>query len=196
MILGFYKVDIQTKQGSPTFGIPRFRYQVFLETSLKNSMQLRFAAISTPFPTETRVHVAINYHTNKLDDANYYILRSILGLSKSNTYQSILRQAKMQTLTHRIYFQSLVLLYKCMKEQGPKYIQDFFKLREVRYNLRGSGTKLEQLPFQTKWLKNSFGHIASRLWNNLPAHVREADNLTSFKQLLSKAELKHNIYCT
>ena len=28
---------------------------------------------------------------NKLDDANFYILRSILGLSKSNTYQSILR---------------------------------------------------------------------------------------------------------
>ena len=133
---------------------------------------------------------------NKLEDANYYILRSILGLSKSNTYHSILHLAKMQTLTHRRYFQSLVLLYKCMKEQGPKYIQDFFKLREVRYNLRGSGTKLEQLPFQTKWLKNSFGYIVSRLWNNLPAHVREADNLANFKKLLSKAELKHNIYCT
>ena len=83
-----------------------------------------------------------------------------------------------------------------MKEQGPKYIQDFFKLREERYNLRGSGTKLEQLPFQTKWLKNSFGYIVSRLWNNLPAHVREADNLANFKKLLSKAELKHNICCT
>ena len=61
---------------------------------------------------------------NKLEDANYYILRSILGLSKSNTYHSILHLAKMQTLTHRRYFQSLVLHYKCMKEQGPKYIQD------------------------------------------------------------------------
>ena len=57
----------------------------------------------------------------------------------------------------------------CLKEQGPQYIQKCLKLRKFKYNLRSSGTKLEQLlPFQTQWLKHSYAHITSRLCNNLP----------------------------
>ena len=55
---------------------------------------------------------------------------------------------------------------------------------------------LDELQTVRLFSKNSFGYIVSRLWNNLPAHVREADNLANFKKRLSKAELKHDIYCT
>ena len=80
-----------------------------------------------------------------------------------------------QTLANRRYFQLLVLLFECWKEHGPQYIQQFFKLRTVRYNLRGSGTKLEQLPFKTKWFKNSISLIITRLWNSLPIIIRQED---------------------
>ena len=96
---------------------------------------------------------------NKLEDANYYILRTILNVSKGRSYESLLQQAKIKSLANRRYFQSLVLLFKCMKDHGPQYIQHFFKLRTVSYNLRGSETKLEQLPFITKWLKNAYSLI-------------------------------------
>ena len=51
---------------------------------------------------------------------------------------------------------------------GPSYIKDFFKLRTVNYNLGGSGTKLEQNSFYSKWHLNFFASIASHLWSTLP----------------------------
>ena len=86
----------------------------------------------------------------------------------------------MKSLANQRYFQSLVLLFKCVKDHGPQYIQHFLKLRTVSYNLRGSGTKLEQLPFKTKWLKNSYSLIISRLWKSLPVIIRQEDTIKIF----------------
>ena len=51
---------------------------------------------------------------NKLEDTNYYILRTILGLSKSTEYSHLLNIGHLQTL------QALVLLYNSsMSESIP-----------------------------------------------------------------------------
>jgi hypothetical protein len=69
--------------------------------------------------------------SSKLEDANYYIthFRTLSGLSKSDSYESILKSINMRTLEHRRYYQVLLLLFKCIKNKGPNYINDFFKLR-------------------------------------------------------------------
>ena len=132
--------------------------------------------------------------SNKLEDANFYILRSILGLAKSYTYERALQLVRIRSLQYRRYFQSLVLLFKSMTEQGPTYIQDLFKLRLSHYNLRGSSTKLEQRRFNLNWAKNSYPHITSHLWNNLPDYVRAAPNIKTFIRMLSKVELTPYLY--
>ena len=76
--------------------------------------------------------------SNKLEDANYYILRTLLGLPKSTTYDSVLILINTRTLEQRKVFSS------------------FDPTRTVNYNLRGSGTKLEQSSFYNKWRLNSF----------------------------------------
>ena len=40
----------------------------------------------------------------------------------------------MQLLEHRRYYQSLGLLSKCMKGNGPDYISNLFELRLLRYS--------------------------------------------------------------
>ena len=86
--------------------------------------------------------------SNKLEDTNYYILRTILGLSKSLTYEYILkRYAGIGSLAERRYIQSLMLVYKSVNNDGPTYINGLFKLKIVKYNLRGIGTRLEQPNF-------------------------------------------------
>ena len=126
---------------------------------------------------------------NKLDDANFHILRSILGLAKSYTYEIAFELVRIRSLQHRRYFQSLVLLFKCMMEHGPTYVQDLFKLRLSHYNLGGSSTKLEQRRFNLNWAKNSFAHIPSHLWSNLLANVRAAPCTKTFIRMRSKVEL-------
>ena len=68
---------------------------------------------------------------NRLEDANYYILRSLLGYCKSILYQDLLRIINMKTLEHGREQQSLIY--------PPKYTKEFFKVRETQYNFRGNG---------------------------------------------------------
>ena len=49
----------------------------------------------------------------KLEDANYYGLRTTLNMGKSTDYGSILRMVK----------QSLIIFYKCFKENGTGYVE-------------------------------------------------------------------------
>lgn len=66
---------------------------------------------------------------NRLEDANYYILRSLLGYLKATLYDELLRILNMETLDQRRKQQSLTLLYKCLHNDGPKFIRDFFKFQ-------------------------------------------------------------------
>ena len=55
---------------------------------------------------------------NKLEFANYYALKALLNFGNSLDYDSILSAVNMQSLKHRRYYQSLALLFKCIKEMG------------------------------------------------------------------------------
>ena len=133
---------------------------------------------------------------SKLEDTNYYMLRTLVGLAKSNTHESVLHYADMKSLIHCRHLQSLVLLFRCLKGQGPTYLEDFFRILLTPYNLRGYGTKVDQPRFTTKWAKNSFCSIISRLWNHLPDSDRNADNINFFKNILNNIDLDIDIFLT
>ena len=80
---------------------------------------------------------------NKLEDTSYYILRTILEYSSSVFHNFFLNLAELQNLETRRQFQSLVILYKCLRGLGPKYLSEFFNVLNVNYNLRGTSTRLK-----------------------------------------------------
>ena len=121
---------------------------------------------------------------NKLEDTHYYILKTILGLSKSTEYSHVLNIGHLQTLQVRRRFQALVLLNKCMNGQGPSYLSGRFNALNVDYDLRGGGSRLKLPPFNLECLHKSFSYICARLWNNIPVKVREAKDLPSFMRTL------------
>ena len=121
---------------------------------------------------------------NKLEDTNYFILKTILGLSKSTEYSHLLNIGHLQTLQARRCFQALVLLYKCINGQGPSYVSELFNVLNVHYDLRGGGSRLKLPPFNLECLHKSFSYICIRLWNNIPVKVREAKDLPSFMRTL------------
>ncbi len=103
------------------------------------------------------------------------------GLSKSTEYSHLLNIGHLQTLQARRRFQVLVLLYtcKCMNGQGPSYLSERFD-----YDLRGGGCRLKLPPCNLECLHKSFSYICARLWNNVSAKVREANDLPSFMRAL------------
>ena len=130
--------------------------------------------------------------SQKKEDTNYYILRTMLGLSKQTTqYEGALKLANMKSLAIRRNYQSLILLYKCLNKQGPMYISNLFNVKTVKYNLRGP--RLEQPSFNLEWFHKSFSYITSQLWNSLPVKTRECVNLDSFKRALGRDNCKKHI---
>ena len=76
--------------------------------------------------------------SNKLEYVNSFALRTLTLLNQAgNTdYDRVLGLSSMRSIEHRRYEQSLTLFYKWVKEQGPAYITNPFKLRSVQYNLK------------------------------------------------------------
>ena len=63
---------------------------------------------------------------NKIEDANHYILRTLTGHGKSLSYQELLNICKLDTLECRKKQQSLILLFKCIRNIGPKSLETAF----------------------------------------------------------------------
>ena len=77
----------------------------------------------------------------------------------------------------------LILLFKCIRNIGPKYIRDFFSTRETSYSLRGNGVNLCVPKFNLNFMRNSFNYKCAQLWNKL-SDVKLADNVNIFKSKL------------
>ena len=120
----------------------------------------------------------------KLEDTNCYILRTILNYSRAVSYDFLLNKAELQNLDNRRKFQSLVLLFKCLNGQGPQYLSEFFKVLNVNYNLRGSGTRLVLPHFNLECKHKSWSYLSTMLWNGLPAGVRGSPTLAVFRRAL------------
>ena len=69
--------------------------------------------------------LGINKTLNKkVESANYYALKALLNFGNSLDYDSILSVVNMKSLENRRYYQSLVLLFKRTKGNGPDFISD------------------------------------------------------------------------
>ena len=75
---------------------------------------------------------------------NNYGLQTIMNMGKSIDYESILRIVDMNKLQHRRIEQSLIIFFKCFKENGPAYGATLFKPRVTPNNLRSNGLKVVQ----------------------------------------------------
>ena len=120
--------------------------------------------------------------TTKMENTNYYLLRSILGFPKSVSYDYPLKIVNIKSLDQCRQLQSLVMLYKSLYSHGAPYISKFFNLKNVKYNLRGLSTRLELSPFNLQYVHRAFTLLVSKLWNVLPPTVRESKDTVSFKR--------------
>jgi len=86
----------------------------------------------------------------------------------------------------RITFKVLMITFKALHSQAPKYIQDLIERHTSSRSLRSSSdTNMLVIP-RTKLVTggdSSFSAAAPRLWNLLPKNIRDARSVTKFKCL-------------
>ena len=77
-----------------------------------------------------------------------------------------------------------------IRKIGPKYIRDFFSIRETCYSLRGSGAVNLCVPkFDLNFMRNSFTYKCAQ-WNKLPEDVKLVDDVNIFKSKLRSIQLQ------
>ena len=110
----------------------------------------------------------------------------ILNQTKYDSATKIRKELHRLPVRFRIIYKTLTLVYKSLKGNAPKYLQDL--LHEYQpgrddlqsgnvpgITLKASGTRCKT------FADRSFSMVGPKLWNNLPHPIRTIENLDSFE---------------
>lgn len=86
----------------------------------------------------------------------------------------------------RIIFKTLLLVYKSLNGAAPDYLTQKLHFRSYSRSLRSVSNRLLTEPrfFTKTYGERAFSNHAPRLWNSLPAKVRNSECINSFKKTL------------
>ena len=117
----------------------------------------------------------------KLEKLQERALRFVFNDSISS-YQDLLKRGNFLSLSaYRLYFLAIEV-YKSNNNTNPDYINKLFHSRNIPYALRDC-SKYNQTKFNTmKYGFKSFSYYGARLWNNMPVHIKESENIHIFKR--------------
>ena len=76
-----------------------------------------------------------------------------------------------------------IMVYKSFNGLAPQYLRDKFVHRDnnSNYSVHDVENKLAIPLPGTNYMKNSFSYSGAVLWNSLPAEIRQADDLSTFR---------------
>ena len=90
-------------------------------------------------------------------------------------------------------------IYKTVNRLNPAFMTDIFKLSDSKKPARKQNALNLNVagPNQVRYGERSLRVVGPKIWNNLPAHIKSALNLLSFKHLIKSWDgisCKYNIY--
>ena len=123
----------------------------------------------------------------KLQKVQNYGARLILGLRKFDHITPGLKKLHWLPVYQRIKFKILTITYKTLNGHAPQYMHDLLHhTPSHRFGLRSVSTK-HLLVRRFKFCRRggrSFGNVSPRLWNQLPADLRNSESTQIFKKKL------------
>ena len=136
-----------------------------------------------------------NKEVTKLQRLQNYATKTILGRNKYGSSTLARHQLHWLPVEERIKFKPLTLVYKCLNDQEPLYLQKLLEYQRLDKKTRSSGNRLLKIP-KSKWktfLDRSFAVSGLKLWNKLPDAIKKATTLKEFKKVL-KTHLFNQAY--
>ena len=112
--------------------------------------------------------------------------RLVTALRKHDHITQILRRLHWVPVRYGIIFKILLLTYKALNGQAPRYIKDVVKYRNSGRVLRSSNKHLLDEPVAKlkTYGDRAYCAAAPKLWNKLPLDIRLSSAVTVFKTKL------------
>ncbi len=135
-------------------------------------------------------NLSFDGHVSSICKTAFFHLKNISKmrpmLSMSNAEISVLSTLHWLPIKHRIDFKILLITYKALNGLAPQYLGELLSHYSPPCPLRSQNSGHLIIPRISKSTTGgrSFFYLASKLWNNLPNTVREADTLCQFKSRL------------
>ena len=142
-------------------------------------------------------------HIPSLPQNNLYSIQLVREYLDDKASHNISEGLQCQFLVHwlpvqyRVIFKILLLVYKALHANVPPYISDLLTPKHIGcYSLRSNEQNLLIVP---KTMRKTFGDRAFAkagpfLWNELPADIREASTVETFKSRLQTFLFKKAFY--
>ena len=94
----------------------------------------------------------------------------------------LLRKAHTLSVYDRVNYNTVILVFKCIHNGVPVYLQDMFSFRNLNaYNLRNNELCLNVPYPRTSHFKQSFSYVGAITWNSLPVTIKSSQTIDQFK---------------
>ena len=125
-------------------------------------------------------HFCSKSSTLKLERVNKKALRIVLN-DYNSSYSDLLHKACQTSLYISRIKAIAIEMYKCKFHICPEFVEGFFSTQQHSYSLRG-GEKLNQPIVNTnKYGLHTFRYEGAKIWNEMPLHIKSANDLDEFK---------------
>ena len=121
--------------------------------------------------------------SNRLQKLQNRAARVIMNFGNDISGPEAIKALGWETLETRRAKSKAKTMYKVLNNLAPSSLAELFEQKRniTQYDLRGSSTSLQLPQPKTEKLKKSFSYDGARVWNSLPADVRNSDTLTISK---------------
>ncbi len=120
-------------------------------------------------------------------------------ITKTPRYEHItpvLKELHWLPKDQRVEFKILLYTFKALNDQTPSYLKELVEIYVPARNLRSMNNAKQLVVQQSRTVKygdGSFSSVASKLWNALPATVRDSRTVNVFIKSL-KTHIFHKVY--
>jgi len=126
------------------------------------------------------------YLIAKLQSVQNAAAKFVCGIRRFDRVEPPLNILHWLPVEHRIKYKVLLLCYKCLNGKGPQYLKELLIPYKPPRILRSSSANslVEPRSLTRTYGDRAFSVVAPRLWNRLPASVKDSSSVDSFKRSL------------
>ena len=115
----------------------------------------------------------------KLQHVQNSAARLIIGKGGQSSLDDFFLESHWLKVRERILYKIILMVHKCIQLKAPQSLSGL-----LRFGDSGRTMKLQELRVSTKLGSRAFSHVGPKLWNCLPAHIRNEHDTDIFKKIL------------
>ena len=108
-------------------------------------------------------------------------------------YEELLEKSKMPSLKVRRLRSIAIETFKIIHKESPIYLHDLVNIKKHNYSFRYENTADVPSVKTTRYGLKSFRYFSTKLWNELPNHIRLEQNLNQFSNYWIPGMVAHAI---